>query len=228
MSNIAIKAEKRNNDELKKNAARRLRASGYVPGTIYGQAQEPVNIKVNRQEFKEIIKGKSIGNLILDMHVKADGKEKKEIALIKEIQQHPISLDYLHIDFIRIEMKTEVEALVHVSILNEEESVGVKDEEGVVQHGVRELHILSLPSEIPEKIVIDIKDLHMGHHIKVSDLVLKDSIKVLNNPDEVIVSIIHGTYAIVEPVAAVIEEEEVDEPALVTGKKVFEKEGQSS
>ena len=75
--------------------------------------------------------------------------------------------------------------------------------------------------------MIDIKDLHMGHHIKVSDLVLKDSIKVLNNPDEVIVSIIHGTYAIVEPIA-VVEEEETDEPALVTGKKVFEKEGQSS
>jgi len=224
MSNIAIKAEKRSKDELKKNAAGRLRSSGYVPGTIYGLAQEPLSIKVNRQEFKEIIKGRSIANLILDMNIKADGKEKKEIALIKEIQKHPISFDYVHIDFIRIEMKTEVEASVHVSILNEEQSVGVKEESGVVQHGLRELHVSCLPSEIPEKIVIDIKDLRMGHHIKVSDLVLKDSIKVLNGPDEVIVSIIHGTYAAAEPVA-VIGEEEADEPALVAGKKVSGKEG---
>ncbi len=91
MSNVAIKAEKRNKDELKRSAAGRLRAAGFIPGTIYGQAQEPLNIKFSRTEFKEIIKGKSINNIILDMHVKTDGKEKKETALIKEVQQNPMN-----------------------------------------------------------------------------------------------------------------------------------------
>jgi large subunit ribosomal protein L25 len=223
MSNVAIKAEKRNGEELKRSAAGRLRAAGYIPGTIYGLSQEPLNIKLSRVEFKEIIKGKSLNNIILDMHVKADGKEKKETALIKEVQQNPMNLEYLHIDFMRIEMKTEVEASVHVSIINEESSIGVKVENGVVQHGLRELHISCLPSDIPDRIEYDIKDLSIGHIIRVSDLVLKDGIRVLNNPEEVIVAIVHA-HVEVEPVAAVVEETEADEPEVLTGKKVSEKE----
>ncbi len=225
MSNVVIMTEKRSNDELKKNAVRRLRASGYIPGTIYGKAQEPINIKFKRTEFKEVIKGKSITSLILDMHVKTDGKEKKETTLIKEIQQHPISLDYVHIDFVRIEMKTEVESSVHIALLNEEESVGVKEEVGVVQHGIKELHILCLPSDIPDRIEYDIKDLHIGHIIRVADLVIKDGIKVLNNPDEVIVSIVHAIHAEVEEKEATTEEVEAEDvPVVASGKKAAEKE----
>jgi large subunit ribosomal protein L25 len=223
MSNVAIKAEIRNKDELKRSAAGRLRAAGYIPGTIYGQSKEPLNIKFSRSEFKEVLKGKSINNIILDMHVKADGKEKKETALIKEVQQNPMNMEYLHIDFMRIEMKTEVEASVHVAIINEESSIGVKVENGVVQHGLRELHISCLPSDIPDRIEYDIKDLSIGHIIRVSDLVLKEGIKVLNSPEEVIVAIVHPHVA-EEPVAAVAVEEEAAEPVVLTGKKAAEKE----
>jgi large subunit ribosomal protein L25 len=224
MSNVAIKAEKRNKDELKRSAAGRLRAAGYIPGTIYGQSQEPLNIKFSRTEFKEVIKGKSINNIILDMHVKADGKEKRETALIKEVQQNPMNLEFLHIDFMRIEMKTEVETSVHVSIINEESSVGVKVENGVVQHGLRELHITCLPSDIPDRIEYDIKDLSIGHIIRVADLVLKEGIKVLNSPDEVIVAIVHAHVAEEPVAAAAVEEAEAAEPVVLTGKKVSEKE----
>ena len=224
MSNVAIKAEKRNNDELKRSAAGRLRAAGYIPGTVYGLAQEPLNIKLSRMEFKEIIKGKSLNNIILDIQVKSDGKEKKETALIKEVQQNPLNLEYVHIDFMRIEMKKEVEASVHVSIINEETSIGVKVENGVVQHGLRELHIICLPSDIPDRIEYDIKDLSIGHIIRVADLVLKDGIKVLNSPDEVIVAIVHAHVEEEPVVVAAVEEEEAAEPEVLTGKKVAEKE----
>ena len=224
MGNVAIKAEKRNNEELKRSASGRLRVAGYIPGTIYGLAQEPLNIKLSRVEFKEIIKGKSLNNIILDMHIKTDGKEKKETALIKEVQQNPMNLEYLHIDFMRIEMKTEVEASVHVSIINEESSIGVKVENGVVQHGLRELHIICLPSDIPDKIEYDIKDLSIGHIIRVSDLVIKEGIKVLNSPDEVIVAIVHAHVEEEPEAAVVVEEEEAVEPEVLTGKKASEKE----
>ena len=224
MSNVAIKAEKRNDEELKRSAAGRLRAAGYIPGTIYGLAQDPLSIKLSRVEFKEIMKGKSLNNIILDMHVKTDGKEKKETALIKEVQQDPMNLEYLHIDFLRIEMKTEVEASVHVSIINEESSVGVKVENGVVQHGLRELHITCLPSDIPDRIEYDIKDLSIGHIIRVSDLILKDGIKVLNSPDEVIVSIVHAHVEAEPEAVAEVEEGEAVEPEVLTGKKASDKE----
>lgn len=220
MSNAVLNVQKRNEDELKKNASRRLRFGGFIPAVIYGLAQEPLEIKIKRQDFKDVIKGKSLSNLILDMHVKSDGKEKKETTLIKEIQKDPISTDYLHIDFIRIQMKTEVEATVPIHILGEETSVGVKEENGVLQHGLREIHVVCLPGDIPEKIEYDVSDLHMGQNVKISDIVINKEVKILNNPEEVIVSIIHPTHLVVEEVEA--EEVEEAEPELITKEKAAE------
>ncbi|MBM3709159.1 MAG: 50S ribosomal protein L25 [Actinobacteria bacterium] len=227
MSSVLLKAEVRNKDELKKNSSRRLRNEGFIPATIYGQTEEPVSIKFSIQEFKDIIKEHSISNLILDIHVKSDGKEKKETAIIKEIQKNPISAGFLHVDFLRIQMKKEVETAVPIVILNEEESVGVKEEGGVVQHGLRELHISCLPADIPEKIEYDIKELHIGHNIRVSDIAVADGIKILNHLEEVIVSIIHPTHMVIEQPAAEEEAEvaeEAAEPELITKEKASGKE----
>ncbi len=224
MSNVVLNVEKRSDNELKKNAARRLRASGYVPGTIYGLNIEPVSIKVNAVKFKDILKGRSMANLILDMHVMDDGKEKKETTLIKEIQKHPINSRLIHIDFIRIQMKKEVETSVPIIILNEEESTGVKEDGGVIQHSLREIHISCLPTDIPENVEIDLLELHLGDTVRVEDVDLGEKIKILSNPEEVIVSIIHPTHLVVEE-PEVEEEEELEEEAEepeVIGK---EKEG---
>jgi len=223
MSNTVIKVVKRDKDELKKNASRRLRAEGFIPATIYGQAAEPVSIKIDKKDFKELLKNRSISNLIFDMHFKDDGKEKKETTLIKEFQKDPISTDFLHIDFIRIQMKKEVETSVHISLLNEEEAIGVKEGGGVIQHGLRELRIACLPADIPEKITYDVKELEMGQSIKVSDITASEAIRILNNPEEVIVSIIHPTHLVVEqPVEEV--EAEGEEPEVIAKEKAEEKE----
>jgi large subunit ribosomal protein L25 len=223
MSNTVIKVVKRDKDELKKNASRRLRAEGFIPATIYGQAAEPVSIKIDKKDFKELLKNRSISNLIFDMHFKDDGKEKKETTLIKDFQKDPISTDFLHIDFIRIQMKKEVETSVHISLLNEEEAIGVKEGGGVIQHGLRDLHIACLPADIPERITYDVKELEMGQSIKVSDITAGEGIRILNNPEEVIVSIIHPTHLVVEqPVAEV--EAEGEEPEVIAKEKAAEKE----
>lgn len=222
MSSVVLKVEKRNEDEIKKNASRRLRASGFVPANIYGLNSDPVSIKVDEKEFRNLLKGRSISNLILDMHIKSDGKEKKETTLIKEIQKHPINSKLIHIDFIRIQMKKEVETSVPIIILNEEESVGVKEDGGVIQHSLRELHVSCLPADIPEKVEYDIIDLHLGASVRVSDIKLGDNIKILSNPEEVIVSIIHPTHLVVEEPEVEEEEEleeEVQEPEIITREK---------
>lgn len=227
MSNIAMTVEKRSKEELKKNSSRRLRSSGFIPAVIYGQAVEPVCIKIDSKRFKEILKGRSITNLILDMKVAENGKDakgsSKETAIIKEVQKDPIKGSFLHLDFLRIQMEKEVETSVPVVILNEEESIGVKDEGGVVQHGLRELHISCLPMDIPENVTYDIKELSMGHVVKVSEIVVREGIKILNDPDEVVVSIIHPTHLVVEEVP-VEEEAAAAEPELITKEKASDKE----
>lgn len=223
MSNVSLKVEIRSKEELKNNASRRLRAGGFIPATIYGQAEEPRSIKIDSKQLKEILKGKSTASLIIEMNMSIDGKNKKEVTIIKDTQKNPFTHEFTHIDFYRIQMEKEVETTVPVVILNEEESIGVKEEDGVVQHGLRELHISCLPMQIPERITYDIKDLRMGHIIKVSDLIIDSDVKVLNHPEEIIVSIIHPTHLVVEQVA-VEEEEAAAEPEVISKEKVSDKE----
>ena len=223
MSNVSLKVEIRSKEELKNNSSRRLRAGGFIPATIYGQAEEPQSIKIDSIQLKEILKGKSTASLIIEMTMSIGGKNKKEITIIKDSQKNPFTHEFKHIDFYRIQMEKEVETTVPVVILNEEESIGVKEEGGVVQHGLRELHIACLPMQIPERITYDIIDLKMGHIIKVSDLIIGSDVRVLNHPEEIIVSIIHPTHLVVEQVA-VEEEEVVAEPEVISKEKVSDKE----
>ncbi|MBU4293426.1 MAG: 50S ribosomal protein L25 [Actinobacteria bacterium] len=223
MSNVSLKVESRSKEELKNNASRRLRAGGFIPATIYGQAEEPQSIKIDSRQLKEILKGKSSASLIIEMTMSIGGKNKKEITIIKETQKNPFTHEFTHIDFYRIQMEKEVETTVPVVILNEEESIGVKEEGGVVQHGLRELHIACLPMQIPERITYDILDLKMGRIIKVSDLIIGSDVRVLNHPEEIIVSIIHPTHLVVEEVA-VEEEEAAAEPEVISKEKVSDKE----
>jgi len=152
MSNVVLTAQKRNSEELKKNASGRLRSAGFIPCVVYGLEDKPLEIKIAKKDFKATIKGRSLSNLILDLHLKIDGKNKTETTLIKEIQKDPISTDFVHIDFIRIQMKKEVEASVPIHILSEEESAGVKVEGGVLQHGLREIHVVCLPQTYRKKL----------------------------------------------------------------------------
>jgi len=223
MSNVSLKVEIRSKEELKNNSSRRLRAGGFIPATIYGQAEEPQSIKIDSRQLKEILKGKSTASLIIEMTMSIGGKNKKEITIIKDSQKNPFTHEFTHIDFYRIQMEKEVETTVPVVILNEEESIGVREEGGVVQHGLRELHIACLPMQIPERITYDIIDLKMGHIIKVSDLIIGSDIRVLNHPEEIIVSIIHPTHLVVEEVA-VEEEEAAAEPEVISKEKVPDKE----
>jgi len=223
MSNVSLKVEIRSKEELKNNASRRLRAGGFIPATIYGQAEEPQSIKIDSKQLKEILKGKSTASLIIEMTMSIGGKNKKEITIIKDSQKNPFTHEFMHIDFYRIQMEKEVETTVPVVILNEEESIGVKEEDGVVQHGLRELHIACLPMQIPERITYDIIDLKMGHIIKVSDLIIGSDVRVLNHPEEIIVSIIHPTHLVVEEVA-VEEEEAAAEPEMISKEKASDKE----
>jgi large subunit ribosomal protein L25 len=223
MSNVSLKVEIRSKEELKNNASRRLRAGGFIPATIYGQAEEPQSIKIDSRQLKEILKGKSTASLIIEMTMSIGGKNKKEITIIKDSQKNPFTHEFTHIDFYRIQMEKEVETTVPVVILNEEESIGVKEEDGVVQHGLRELHVACLPMQIPERITYDIINLKMGHIIKVSDLIIDSEVRVLNHPEEIIVSIIHPTHLVVEEVA-VEEEEAAAEPEVISKEKVPDKE----
>lgn len=219
MENIALAVEKRNDSEIKSNASRRLRSKHYIPAVVYGLKEEPVSVKIREKEFKGLLKGRSIYSLIFDMHIDGAKKNKKETVLIKEFQRDPITREFLNVDFLRIQMEKEIETTVPIHIINEEVAVGIKEGGGVLQHGLRELHIYCFPADIPEYIEYDIKDLDMGVTVRVSDINISDKIKILNDPEEVVVSIIHPTQLKEEELVTEEEAEEVVEPEVIGKEK---------
>ena len=221
MENIALVVEKRDKGEIKNKASRRLGANNYIPAVIYGLNKEPVSIKVKEREFKNLLKGKSILSMVFNMQVDGVKKNAIETVLIKEFQRDPITREFLHLDFLRIKMEDEIETSVPIHIINEEIAIGVKEGGGVLQHGLRELHISCLPKDIPEYIEYDIKDLDMGIAVRVSDIKVSNEIKILNDPEEVVVSIIHPTQLKEEELVTEeeAEEEEMVEPEVIGKEK---------
>ncbi|MDZ7838962.1 MAG: hypothetical protein U5N58_14070 [Actinomycetota bacterium] len=105
MESLSLIVDKREDIELGNNASRRLRREDYAPGTTMGLAKEPITLKIDAKQFSQVIKGKGTANLIFDLSVK--GSKKKESVILKDIQRHPITRNFLHLDFLRIEMATE-------------------------------------------------------------------------------------------------------------------------
>ena len=224
MANIALKAEKRIDKEVKKNAASKLGRKGYIPAVMYGLKKEPESIKVERKELIKLLKGHNISSIIFDISL--DGKSKgKDAVIIKEYQRHPISNELIHLGFLRIQMKKEIETAVPINVLNSDIAIGIKEMGGVLQHGLRELNISCLPSDIPENIEYDIKDLEMNDIVRVEDIEVDKKVRILNDPSEVIVSIIPPTELKEEDLVTEEEgEEEMEEPELV-GEEKPEEEG---
>jgi large subunit ribosomal protein L25 len=233
MKNIDLQVELRNEEELKSRISRKLALVDYIPGVIYGLEKKPVSIKVKNKEISKLLKGHNISSVIFDIHLDQDGKDKDAV-IIKEYQRDPISRKLRHLDFLRIQMKKEIETSVPVRILNEEVAIGIKEDGGVLQHVLRELHIVCLPADIPEYIGYDIKDLGMNEIIRVENIEVDEKIRILNDPSEVLVSIIPPTELKEEEVEEIEGEEgeegeEVEEgaeePELIGKKKPKDEEG---
>jgi large subunit ribosomal protein L25 len=170
-------------------------------------------------ELEEPVIGKT-DSVILSKHLRAghwrtmrvnlrlpDGGE--EMALIREVQRHPLSGQLLHVDFMRLLKGRRITVNVPVEIVGQAKSPGVK-EGGVVEH-VREIEVETLPTNIPEKVVVDVSELTLNSSIHIKDLAISD-VEILLDPEEVVVSV-------VLPRAETAEEEAPHEVEVVTKGK---------
>src|SRR5271157_4104286 len=78
--------------------ARKLRAEGRVPAIIYGRQAQAQNLEVKAKEMEDLIHHSVSENLLVDLEVKEDARPKR-LALVQEIQHHPLSGQILHVDF---------------------------------------------------------------------------------------------------------------------------------
>jgi large subunit ribosomal protein L25 len=197
MPEIVVSAEKRT--EKGKNVNRRLRVAGRIPGVLYGGAKEPVPVAVSPKDISAVLRSAAGENTLFELDL--GGSRRKVI--LKEYQIEPVKGRLLHADFYEVALDKALEVKVHVEVSGT--PVGVKVQGGILDFVTRELEIECLPTDIPEKIVVDVSELEMGKHIRVSDLKLSDKLTMLTDPDVVIVHVVAPRAEEVPVAAAAVE-----------------------
>jgi large subunit ribosomal protein L25 len=220
MPEIVVTAESRT--DTGKNANRRLRTRGLIPGVLYGSRKKTVPVAISPKEIGSILKSAKGENTLFELDL--GGTRRKVI--LKEFQREPVKGRLLHADFYEVALDQVLEVKVHVELKGV--PVGVKAQGGIVDFVTRELEIECLPADIPEKIEVDVSHLELGKHLRVSELKLSDNVKVLSDPGLVIAHVVapraeEAPAAVAE--AAVVEEAAAAEPEVIKkGKTAAEGE----
>ncbi len=170
-----------------KGIARRMRAQGMIPAIIYGPETEPIPLAVKANEFKKILYRHRGEQIIFNLTLEDNGSSIQKMALVKELQYHPVTDEILHIDFYEISMEREVEVEVPIELVGKAKGV---EAGGHLQQLLQTLTVACLPSVIPDKITIDVSELGLGEVLKVCDLKPLEGVRYLDNPDEPIVTIL--------------------------------------
>ncbi len=147
-----------------KNAARRVRVAGKLPGVVYGAKEPSVAVELDPKQMLRILHSESGHNTIFDLDV-AGAKAK---AMIVDWQFEPVKDKLIHVDLKRIALDKAMRAEVPVVLTGV--AFGVRSEGGVVDQVLREVEIECLPGDIPASIDVDITELKLGGVIRVADL----------------------------------------------------------
>ncbi|MGD1974677.1 MAG: 50S ribosomal protein L25/general stress protein Ctc [Desulfobacterales bacterium] len=180
--------------------ARSLRRSGHIPAVLYGPKIEPVLLAVNIKDLENVLKQGNAFQMILNLVIQ-NGKKRTKAAMVKELQTHPVSGNFIHIDFYEIDMKRQINVMVPV--ITKGQSVGVENG-GMLNIVRREIELLCLPGDIPEAIEIDITDLEIGDSIHIEDIPLGENVEVSADFNFTVVTVLSPTVEEEE----VVEEEE--------------------
>lgn len=187
--------------------ARALRREGKIPAVLYGPDTEPVLLSVAVNDLEQILKKSKAAQVLLNVLIQ-NGETSTKSAMIKELQTHPISRDFLHIDLYEIALDRKITVKIPIAIKGT--PIGV-EEGGVLQTVRRELEVLCLPFAIPEVIEIDVTDLDIGDSIHVGKLSVGEDIELMDDDHFTVVTVLTPKVEEVE-VEELEEEEEGEEP----------------
>src|ERR1700735_865811 len=166
MAQQEVVAAKPREGKFNKNAARRVRVAGKVPGVIYGAKEPSIAVELDPKQITRILHSDSGHNTIFDLEI--NGSTAKTKAMIVDWQYEPIKGKLMHIDLKRIAMDKAMR--VKVPILLEGIPVGVKMQGGILDQVLREVEIECLPGDIPSHIDLNVSGLGLNSSIRVADL----------------------------------------------------------
>jgi large subunit ribosomal protein L25 len=160
----------------RRSGAKKLRSSGRIPAIVYGRQAQPQNLEVIAKEMEDLIHHSVSENLLVDLAVKDDARPIR-LALVQEVQHHPLTGKVLHVDFHEIAENEKVTVMVPVETIGEAE--GVKTQGGVLEHVLFKIRARGLAKDIPEQIVVDVSHLKIGEAIHLGEIKAPPGVEVV-------------------------------------------------
>lgn len=219
MNEVNLTAHRR--QDTGKQRAKKMRREGQIPAVLYGHGQPAMSIFINSAELIPLFKLASHDNVIINLELAEDKKKLK--ALLRQVQTEPMRNTLLHIDFQEILLTEKIR--INVPIIITGEATGVKNEGGSLEQILHSVELSCLPTDIPEKIVVDVTELKLGQSLHISDIKLEKA-ELHGSPTQPVVSVL-APRSEPEPVAAdgavaavvAVAETAPKEPELVAKKK---------
>ena len=155
--------------------SRRLRTAGKVPAVVYGGGRPPNSVTLDHNALIHQMEHEAFYTSILTLKV---GKESESV-IVKDVQRHPYRHQIVHLDLQRVRADEEITLNVPVHYLNEESSVGVKTQGGLVEHLMSDVEVSCLPKDLPEFLAVDVTDVTLDQIVHLSDIKLPQGVKLV-------------------------------------------------
>lgn len=187
-------------------AVRRLRRSGLIPGVLYGGGGgEPVSFSVATRDLRLALQDHS---QVID--VQLPGQKTARPVILKDTQRHPVRDEIMHLDLLQVRLDEKIHSTVPVELEGAEEAPGAK-EGGVLEHVTRELNIEALPTDLPERLVVDVSGMEAAATMHLSEIEAPAGVTFLDDLEETII-------ATVTVPSEVEEETEIEEETELVGE----------
>lgn len=181
MEAVPLSAE--NRSVLGRNQMKKVRANGRIPGVLYGKGAEPTVIDIFKKEFVRLVHHSVSENVLVDLAVGSD----VHLAMIQEVEHHPLTGEVLHVDFHKVLADETVTLIVPIETVGE--SVGVKTSGGTLEHVLFRAKVKALPKNLPAVISVDVTEFEAGHIMHLGDMPLPEGVQVLGAKEIPVITI---------------------------------------
>ncbi len=211
---VKLKAQKRT--VIGRNAIKKIKKEGLVPGVVYGSQTLPMALQVDGRELKNVLAHASSEHVLVELEIADGGQSTNRLALIQEVQHHPLKRELLHVDFHAVSATEKITSEVPIEAVGE--ALGVRTFGGLLEYSLRTLEVECLPQDLPDIIRIDVTNLNIAESLHVRDIPLPAGVEALTDSDLTVVSVVASRVG-----------EEVTETAEIpaTPEVITEKKGEA-
>jgi large subunit ribosomal protein L25 len=208
---VKLKAEKRT--VVGRNAIKKIKKEGLVPGVIYGSQAEPIALQVESRALTNVLAHASSEHVLVELEIADDGQSSTRLALIQEVQHHPLKRQLLHVDFHAVSATEKITSEVPIEAFGD--PIGVRTFGGLLEYSLRLLEVECFPQDLPDIIRLDVSNLNIGESLHVRDIPLSSGVEALTDADLTVVSVVASRVG--EEVVETAETQAA--PEVITEKK---------